>query len=204
MDIYSSACRFPIHQADTETSRLTFLTHPILEKDTHDRLGVDTERDLGLDERRLEELGLGLFLSERSFLFPLLVLVGLFLGDLQVRSSHVSSVSLDERQGSAVAIEAEEYLGGTDVFLVLPAGSRLLGDCVHHLLRLSSLLVLHPKGLRSNTHGAGKQVFIVSGHNSRDESAARARAHLVIVGFLGRHLGLLLILAWFRLSIRGA
>ena len=49
---------------------------------------------------------------------------------------------------------AEEELG-TDLLRTLSASSRLLGDGVQELLRLSSLLVLHPESLRSGRRKHG-------------------------------------------------
>jgi hypothetical protein len=62
--------------------KLTLFADSRLEKDTHDRLGVHTERNLGLNECRLEQIRLHLLPLLCELLFSLLRLVGLFFSDL--------------------------------------------------------------------------------------------------------------------------
>lgn len=54
----------------------------VLVKDTKNGLGVNTEWDFGLHQRRLEKFSLGLFPFKRKFLFLFALSVGSFFGKL--------------------------------------------------------------------------------------------------------------------------
>jgi hypothetical protein len=120
--------------------KLTFLADSSLEKDTHDRLGVHTERNLGLNQRSLEEIGFSLLPLDSELFFSLLVSIGLFFGDLQYNQTLQAIVS-------GWQWSASRHPAVTNLLLALSARRRLLADRIQELLRLPSLFVLHPERL---------------------------------------------------------